>query len=592
VKERVFGIETEYAVIYSPGRGDRRRPTNLELYARFEAALRSRVRSLPRALSLLRAKQGRFLENGGCFHYEATPEYYEHGLIEISSPECRDPYVLLCYERDKDELVEELAVVVNEELCAAGYTGEVRIGKNNVDSQGNTFGSHESYWVEDPLSLVARLALLPLWLAVWIVSIPVVAWLVLAPLALLVGLIGSAVALLGTAAVLSPFRPETSRRMLAWLEARFSGLESRPGALVRRMNRLSLPLFPLLSLHTALYRRFHFRRLHRDLTAFLVTRTVYCGAGSVAFDGGPLLRLAQRPPFLRSLVRIFPFGEDRPLYEIRDLFFRPWSALASRRRLHLLIGDANLCEWAQALRVGATALVLEAIEAEVPVRWPVLRDPLEELSRLNADPDLGVELELVDGARAGALEIQRRYLAAVREALDARGDAMPLWKARVLRDWEETLDALERAPESLDDRLDWMAKRKLLLREVPDRRDREALRARGAQVTRDGELGSDADRYLRDLAFRARRVDFRYHELSPRGGYRRLERDGEIRRLCDRAGVERARREPPDDTRAWARGQAIKWAHANARSGGVAWHRARLGKWDWRWFHNPLDPQR
>ncbi|MEE8558302.1 MAG: proteasome accessory factor PafA2 family protein, partial [Myxococcota bacterium] len=132
MKDRVFGIETEYAVIYHGRRGEASRPTNLALYPRFESALRQRFRTLPRALSLLRTKEGRFLENGASFHYEATPENYEHGLIEMASPECRDPFVLLNYERMKDELMEELAEEVNRELRLGGYEGEVRIGKNNV----------------------------------------------------------------------------------------------------------------------------------------------------------------------------------------------------------------------------------------------------------------------------------------------------------------------------------------------------------------------------------------------------------------------------------------------------------------------------
>jgi hypothetical protein len=105
VRERVFGIETEYAVIYHPGRGERGRPTNLQLYGLFEDALRGRVLSLPRAASLLRSKRGRFLENGASFHYEATPQHFEHGLLELASPECRDPFTLLRCERAKDVLL-------------------------------------------------------------------------------------------------------------------------------------------------------------------------------------------------------------------------------------------------------------------------------------------------------------------------------------------------------------------------------------------------------------------------------------------------------------------------------------------------------
>jgi hypothetical protein len=54
--------------------------------------------------------------------------------------------------------------------------------------------------------------------------------------------------------------------------------------------------------------------------------------------------------------------------------------------------------------------------------------------------------------------------------------------------------------------------------------------------------------------------------------------------------VAAARRHAPHDTRARARGEAIRWACDHALSGGAAWHRVRLGKRDWRWFHDPLDP--
>ncbi len=178
MRERVFGIETEYALIYRGGRAEFERPTNLQLYALFERALERRVGSLPRALSLLRAKSGRFLANGMSFHYEATPEAYEHGLLEVASPECRDPRTLLHYERAKDVLVEELAGEVNRELREAGFRGEVRVGKNNVDSRGHTFGSHENYWVEDPLPGSRRLALVALWLPLWALTLPVLAWIV------------------------------------------------------------------------------------------------------------------------------------------------------------------------------------------------------------------------------------------------------------------------------------------------------------------------------------------------------------------------------------------------------------------------------
>ena len=590
MRERVFGIETEYALIFHPRGRAGARPTNLELYRRFEAALLGRVRTLPHGFSWLREKGGRFLENGGTFHYEATAEDFENGLVEMASPECRDPFTLLAHERAKDELVEELCDEVNRQLELAGFRGHASVGKNSVDSQGHTLGSHESYWVEDRLERFRLALFIPVWVALWLVSLPVIAWLFALRIGLLAFVLGAGALLLGTGAVLRLVRPALGQRLFAWMERFARDLEQHPGELARRVQGLAAPLYPLMRLHSAVYDRFHFRVIRRDLTAFLVTRTLYTGAGALGFDGGPLFRLAQRPPFLKVLARIFPDDDARPLYEMRDLFFQPWSALRSRRRLHLLIGDANMSEWAQALRVGATALTLELIEGGTPAGWPVLMRPLETLQEINVDPELAATYELADGTRASALEIQRRILAFVRDGLAADPEPLESWKARVLAMWQETLDGLRRAPDSQSDRIDWLAKRRLVLEELPEAADREALRSRGAEVMRDGGAQSTADLQLREQAFRARRIDLRFHELGPRGGARRLERRGLLRRISQPAEVLRARTEPPADTRAFARGQAIKFAHANAVSGRAAWDRVRVGKLGIRYLGDPLDP--
>jgi hypothetical protein len=278
MRNRVFGIETEYAVIYHPGRRETARPTNLEIYQLFESLLGRHVRCLPRAFSLLRSKPGRFLENGASFHYEATPKDFEHGLIEMASPECRDPFTLLSCERAKDQLVETLCSEVNQRLPLMGYSGEIRIGKNNVDSQGNTFGSHENYWVEDPLSSYRKLLLLPLWMGLWILSIPVFAWLLLVMLAFigamlvlfLLPVVGALLA--GFSTVLSRAHRRSAlgfaraAARLAETPKRLIGsLQSRPGEAARRLTWIELPLRPVISLHSWMHNRFHFRRFHRQI---------------------------------------------------------------------------------------------------------------------------------------------------------------------------------------------------------------------------------------------------------------------------------------------------------------------------------------
>src|SRR5262245_6514917 len=434
MRERVFGIETEYAVVYHPSRAERvdgRRPTNLALFQQLERELAGRVGSLPRAFSLLRAKPGVFLENGASFHYEATPQDFEHGLVEMASPECRDPFTLLACERAKDALIEELCARANRRLAGLGFAGEARIGKNNVDVLGHTFGSHESYQVDDPLPLAAKLALVPLWLALWAATLPAFALelgvalgvvglglaLVLLPLAAgaLLGVLGAA---LGAFRAGAGARIEAgANRVVRESERLARSFAPDQGTLLRRLAWLEGPLRALIVLHGSVYNRFHFLRIRRKAAAFLVTRSIFCGAGRVRLDGGPLLRVTQRAPFMKSLARIFTYGENRPLFETRDLFFRPWSAFGRRRRLHLLLGDANLCDWALVLRVGTTALVLEAVEALPEADWPELARPLEALREVSDDPALARQLELSDGRFATALEVQWRVLALVERVL-------------------------------------------------------------------------------------------------------------------------------------------------------------------------------
>jgi proteasome accessory factor A len=590
-----MGIETEYAVVYFPARGEGTRPTNLALYPLFEEYLATRVKSLPRALSLLRAKPGRFLENGMSFHYEGTPRAFEHGLLEIASPECRDPFSLLHYEAAKDALAEELREDVNQELARRGWRGEVRLLKSNVDSQGHTFGSHESYWIDDPLPVAQRLLIAPLWALCWLLTLPALAWLVLvsllvagAPLLLLLAPLAG-LGLLGLARLIARFSSSWAARWrragqgLQTLPMRVAArLQSDPALLMRKLAWVEWPLRPMMPLHTALYQRFYFRAAVEGSAAFLVTRALYAGAGSIVWGRSPLLHVSQRAPYLRVLSAIFTHGDRRPLVEVRDLFFRPWSAFGRRRRLHLMLGDANLCDWSQVLRTGATALVLEAIEAQPDAGWPVLVDPLGALRALSANP--GTPLRLRGGGEATALEIQQAVLDRVREVLGAPDLA---WKRRILDMWQETLTLLDRDPDGLVDRVDWIAKRSLLRRDVPSRDDWPVLAREGARLVSAGDAGGEEGR-LRGLAFRMLRTDHRYHELGPRGGHRRLRERGAIRELCDSEAVLRARHEPPADTRAHARGAAIREAFHRSLGGAATWHRVRLGLLDWRWLRDPL----
>jgi proteasome accessory factor A len=199
-----------------------------------------------------------------------------------------------------------------------------------------------------------------------------------------------------------------------------------------------------------------------------------------------------------------------------------------RQRLQLTIGDANMAQFAEYLKIGTTLLVLEAIEAGELKEAPRLRRPLQALRIISADPDLQMTVALADGSRAGALEIQRFYANACRLFLD-RSASVPAEAQEVLRLWEETLDALENEPARLVGKLDWVTKRYLV------------------------------DNAGRDTSVEARRkLDMRYHELSRDGYYLRLEAAGAAPTIVEPEEVLEAMNFPPVGTPATMRGGLIR----------------------------------
>jgi proteasome accessory factor A len=199
-----------------------------------------------------------------------------------------------------------------------------------------------------------------------------------------------------------------------------------------------------------------------------------------------------------------------------------------RQRLQITIGDSNMAQFAEYLKVGTTLLVLDAIEAGDLAEVPQLRRPLRALRTVSADLDLQATLPLADGNRATALEIQRFYLNACRHSLKRRGVSDPAAQD-VITSWEDTLDALEANPAALVGKLDWVTKKYLLDR-----------------------LGPNAP--VEEM----RKLDLRYHELSRDGYYLRLEAAGVAPTLVQPEDVLKATMNPPEGTPATTRGRVIR----------------------------------
>jgi proteasome accessory factor A len=145
--------------------------------------------------------------------------------------------------------------------------------------------------------------------------------------------------------------------------------------------------------------------------------------------------------------------QRRPLVNTRD---EPHADPARWRRFHVICGDANLSPYATYLKVGATAAVLAALEQIDPDSIPELEDPVGAMREISRDAGWQWPCDLADGRYSSAIEVQRRYLELVRASGVECGDGFRLG------DWEGALEDLERDPYALADRLDWVAKHRLI----------------------------------------------------------------------------------------------------------------------------------
>ncbi len=282
-----------------------------------------------------------------------------------------------------------------------------------------------------------------------------------------------------------------------------------------------------------LSRSLPFGRIVTGATAHLVTRQIFTGAGKVGSEA-PGVRLddvpfqiTQRADFFEEEVGL-ETTLKRPIINTRD---EPHADPQKYRRLHVITGDANMSEVATFLKVGTTALWLSVVEDEAMERDIRFAHPVAAMRQVSYDVDLAKPIEMVDGSKMSALDVQWEILSACRRYADERG-LEPVGEevgAEVLALWEEVLTGLEADPMGLADRLDWVAKLRLL----DGYRERHGL-----------SWGDD----------RLRAMDLQYHDLRAE---RSLARRVGLRTLVAPDEVAAAMTEPPPDTRAWFRGTCL-----------------------------------
>lgn len=297
-------------------------------------------------------------------------------------------------------------------------------------------------------------------------------------------------------------------------------------------------------------RRLPWEELSQGVIAFLVTRQVVCGAGKFGWEEEdrflqPGFQVSQRSDFFFELQSIDTM-QRRPIVNTRD---EPHANRQVYRRFHVILGDSNLSLFSTYLKLGTTALVLQSLLNGAPAeRIPHLSDPLHALKGISRDRTWKWKCQESGGTETNAVEVQRQYLLLAREYCPALSQE---WHD-VMNAWETVLDDLASDPLRAADRLDWVAKFKLI------------------DQFRQAENVGEEDSWLQSL-------DLSYHLLDQQQGlFYGLMDQGAFTLPCPLAEITAHSLCPPSSTRAAVRGrcverfgssiQAAQWDHLLLRS--------------------------
>src|SRR2546429_1284854 len=283
-------------------------------------------------------------------------------------------------------------------------------------------------------------------------------------------------------------------------------------------------------------------RIVAGMLPFLITRQIFAGAGKMGIEaesaqGEPgVYQISQRADFFSVVVSIDTMNR-RPLINTRD---EPHVDASRYRRFHVILGDSNMSEWATAMKVGTTSLILDLIERGEAPQLEIAQ-PVDANKSISRDQTYDWIIELTDGRKISAIDVQRIYLAAARKAGKHSGGEAE-W---LLDEWETILNDLERDPALCRDRVDWLAKKGLL------------------DPLQEEEKLSWNDPWLQS-------IDLAYHNVDlERGLYYELVRQGSARRVMAQGDIKTSIFNPPETTRAFFRGRAV--ARFNDEISSIQW---------------------
>jgi proteasome accessory factor A len=260
-------------------------------------------------------------------------------------------------------------------------------------------------------------------------------------------------------------------------------------------------------------------RFYNSMLGFLVTRIIFAGSGSINNQGE--YEISQKARSINCNISSMTTYSEKPIVNTRDVHL----SNPKYYRFHVVSGDANLSETPIFLKMGTMALILDLYE-DRKLKNISIKNPLESLHRISRDTDLKIRID-TDKGRFTAIEIQKFY----HEQADREYRGRDSMTDDILNRWRNTLNSLEEEPLELSRQLDWIIKRNLI------------------------------DSYIKKTNKRleepeVRNIDLQYHELGG-GLFYMLEDNGYVDRIASDIDIAYAIENPPEDTRAWARGRLI-----------------------------------
>ena len=295
-------------------------------------------------------------------------------------------------------------------------------------------------------------------------------------------------------------------------------------------------------------RRDDFAHYAQVLIPFLVTRQIYAGAGKILQTArGATFCMSQRAEHIWEGVSSAT-TRSRPIINTRD---EPHADAERYRRLHVIVGDSNMSEYATFLKIGATSVLLRMLEdPSVVLRDMTLEDPIRAIREISHDITCRRKVRLANGREASALDVQSEYLTRALRYAEQRG--FPEREQKALDMWQHCITTIEKDPLLLERESDWVIKYHLV----------EAMRARENLALGHPKLAL---------------VDLQYHDVSrERGIFYRLQQRNRVERVITDEAITEAMEQPPQTTRARLRGEFIRRAKERRRDFTVDWVHLKL----------------